>query len=558
MLSRRGLLLAGAAALTAPGWLPGFGTPASAAGDLPVTLQNDSGSGQPVYAYISGSDTSGWPGFVTADGTFQRLASPSATLTPVPDYAIALGASGSSTTVVLGQYVIGGRVWFSVGEKIRFFVNPPNGNGVPGLVQPGFTASDPNWTTDWTFCEFTYNSANLYANISYVDLVASPISMRTTGAAGDQSVSPLPSGALAAIASGLTAQHQSDGAPWDTLVATDTSGAVLRVMAPTHATTDFGGYWNSYLDRVWTRFTTTPLTIDTQSQGVFTGTVSDGVLTFAGLSDDGVAFTRPSAVDVFGCNSGPLYNSGPDARGAVAARLGAALNRSTLLLAGGENQPGGVGSSQYYTDPVTNHYARLVHAYSSVGYAFPYDDVGPTGSAPVDGHLQDPAPTSWTISLGSGSGSSSGPGGGGGGTETVSWTAPAAQNTTIGTAVSLQLSATDSAGKALTYSTQSLPPGLTVSAAGLVSGAPTQTGNWTVSATAGSGTTAASTTFGWTVTPPTTGGCGALPPWNPTTSYVPGDKVGYGGHQWNSTWYSTGATPGAAQSWACWSDQGPC
>ncbi|MBF9066628.1 beta-1,3-glucanase family protein [Streptacidiphilus fuscans] len=414
MLSRRTFLTAtataSAAALTAPAWLPGLATPAAAAVSLPITLQNNSGSAAPVYAYISGADTTGWPGFVASDGTFQRLPNPSATLTPTPDYSIALGATGTSTTVPLSEYVIGGRVWFSTGQKIQFFVNPG-----PGLVQPGFTSSDPNWLTDWTFCEFTYNSANLYANISYVDLVASPISMQTTGSSGTQTVSPLPAGALASIASGLISQHASDGAPWDTLVATDSSGAVLRVMAPTHATTDFGGYWTSYLDQVWSRFTTTPLTIDTQSQGTFTGTVSGGVLTFSGLNDDGVAFTQPSAADIFSCNSGPLYNSGGDARGAVAARLGAALNRSTLLLAGGENQPGGVAASQYYGNAITNHYARLVHQYATIGYAFPYDDVGPTGSAPVDGHLQDPAPTSWTIALGSGVTGSGGGGGGGGG-----------------------------------------------------------------------------------------------------------------------------------------------
>ncbi|WP_042387164.1 beta-1,3-glucanase family protein [Streptacidiphilus melanogenes] len=418
MLSRRTFLAATAtaatAALTAPAWLPGLASTASAAASLPVTLQNNSGASTAVYAYISGADSTGWPGFVGSDGAFHRLPNPSATLTPAPDYAIALGASGTSTTVTLTDYVIGGRVWFSVGKKIQFFVNPGT---VPGLVQPGFTPSDPNWLTNWTFCEFTYNSTNLYANISYVDLVASPVSMRTTGSSGTQTVSPLPAGALSSIASGLVAQHASDGAPWDTLVATDSSGAVLRVMSPVHSATDFGGYWNPYLDQVWSRFAGTPLTVDTQSFGTFTGTVSGGVLTFSGLNDDGVAFTRPSASDIFSCNSGPLYNSGGDARGAVAARLGAALNRSTLLLAGGENQPGGVTPAQYYTNAVTNHYARLVHKYASIGYAFPYDDVGPTGSAPVDGHLQDYAPTSWTISLGSGvTGSGGGGGGGGGGT----------------------------------------------------------------------------------------------------------------------------------------------
>lgn len=372
---------------------------ASAAGvSLPVSLANNSGS-DTVYAYISGADDSGWPGFVGADGAFNRLPNPSSPVTPVPDYAIQLGSSGSAaTTVTLQEYVISGRVWFSIGDRIQFFVNP---GAVPGLVQPGFTSSDPNWQTQWTFAEFTYNSANLYANISYVDMVALPIAMATTGASGNQSVSPLPDGALASIISGLQAQHASDGAPWDQLVATTSGGAPLRVLAPSHSPTDFGGYWDPYLDAVWSHYASTPLTINAQgSSGTYSGTVSGDAFVFNGLNDDGVPFTRPSAVDIFGCASGPLYNSGSDARGAVAARLAAALNRSSLLVSGGDNQPDGVTPSAYYQDPVTNHYARLVHQYASIGYAFPYDDVGPTGAAPVDGHLQDPAPTSWNLTLG--------------------------------------------------------------------------------------------------------------------------------------------------------------
>ncbi|MFD0331643.1 beta-1,3-glucanase family protein [Streptacidiphilus monticola] len=383
---------------------------------LPLTLRNNSGNNT-AYAYITGQDASGWPGFVGADGAFHRLPNPSATLTPAPDYAIPLGSSGGSgVTLTMSQYVIGGRVWFSIGNKIQFFVNPGT---VPGLVEPGFSTADPNWLTNWSFCEFTWNAANLYANISYVDLVASPISMQSTGSAGTQSVSPLPAGALGSIASGLVAQHAADGAPWDQLVVRDSSGAVLRVLAPTHSPTSFGSYFSSYVDAVWSHFQSTPLTIDTQnpSFGSFTGTVSGDVLTFAGLNTDGVPFTKPSTDDIFSCASGPLYNSGGDARGAVAARLSAALNRSTLLLSGGGQQPSGVTASQYYQNAVTNHYARLVHAYATIGYAFPYDDVGPTGAQPVDGHLQDGAPTSWTVTLGGGS---TGSGGGGGGGSTVS------------------------------------------------------------------------------------------------------------------------------------------
>ncbi|MBP0460676.1 beta-1,3-glucanase family protein [Streptomyces montanisoli] len=412
MLSRRSFVTAAGAA----GVAAALGSPLvsgalapkawAASPSLPLALENNSGSGT-VYAYVSGADSSGWPGFVGPDGRFNRLPSPSSPVTPIADYSIPLGASGSAPTrLTLSDYIIGGRVWFSVGKKIQFFVNPPGGNGgVPGLVQPGFTSSDPNWQTNWTFCEFTYNSANLYANISYVDMVALPVSMASTGSSGSQSVSPLPNGALASIASGLRAQHAADGAPWDRLVATDSSGAVVRVLAPGHSPVDFGGYWNGYLDAVWNYYQSHTLTVNGQgSIGSYRGTVSGGVLTFAGLNTNGVPFTKPSAVDIFGCASGPLYNSGSDARGAVAARLAAALNRSSLLVSGGDNQPDGVNPSQYYTDPTTNHYARLVHQYASIGYAFPYDDVGPTGAAPVDGHIQDGAPTSWTVSLGAGAG----------------------------------------------------------------------------------------------------------------------------------------------------------
>jgi chitodextrinase len=57
-----------------------------------------------------------------------------------------------------------------------------------------------------------------------------------------------------------------------------------------------------------------------------------------------------------------------------------------------------------------------------------------------------------------------------------------------------------------------------------------------------------------TDTPP---GCNA-PAWSATTSYVPGNQVSHNSHQWESTWYSTGAEPGAPGSWAVWRDLGAC
>ncbi|MFI6151528.1 putative Ig domain-containing protein [Kitasatospora sp. NPDC051170] len=89
------------------------------------------------------------------------------------------------------------------------------------------------------------------------------------------------------------------------------------------------------------------------------------------------------------------------------------------------------------------------------------------------------------------------------GGNTVSVTNPGSQSTAQGSAVSLQIHATDSAsGQTLTYSASGLPAGLSVnSSTGLITGTATTAGNSTATVTAIDTTGASgSTTFGWTVT----------------------------------------------------------
>ena len=94
-------------------------------------------------------------------------------------------------------------------------------------------------------------------------------------------------------------------------------------------------------------------------------------------------------------------------------------------------------------------------------------------------------------------------GGGGGGGNTVTVTNPGSQTSTVGTAASLQIAASDSAaGQTLTYSAAGLPAGLSISASsGLISGTPSTAGSSSVTVTAKDATGASgSASFGWTVT----------------------------------------------------------
>ena len=91
---------------------------------------------------------------------------------------------------------------------------------------------------------------------------------------------------------------------------------------------------------------------------------------------------------------------------------------------------------------------------------------------------------------------------GSGGGNTVTVTNPGSQASTVGTAVSKQITATDSAsGQTLTYSATGLPAGLSISSSGLITGTPTTAGSSTTSVTARDSTGASgSASFTWTVT----------------------------------------------------------
>jgi hypothetical protein len=372
------------------------------ANQVSVALKNTTTSGT-VYAFVTGTaiNNNNAVFLLQADGqTPYYPANPPANQSPLAvNCAIPLGAPGSTVTITVPQ-LSGARIWFSIGSPLVFLLNQAQqGSSVPGLVEPSPTnPTDPNIGNFWGFCEFTFNSSQLFANISYVDFVAIPIAMSLTNASGTtQLVEGIPQGGLNTVCQALIAQHTSDGMGWDQLVVKSSTGQILRALSPNQGITInqnlFSGYFEPYVDLVYQSHASVPISVDTQSSfGVCTGNVSGNILDFSIAS-----FPKPSTGDIFSCSTGPFQTS-TAAFQALTPRLAAAYNRSTLHL----STPQPADPSLAYQYPITNHYSRILHQVEldGKGYAFPYDDVTPTGGVNQSGSVSDPNPVLLTIMVG--------------------------------------------------------------------------------------------------------------------------------------------------------------
>jgi len=134
---------------------------------------------------------------------------------------------------------------------------------------------------------------------------------------------------------------------------------------------------------------------------------------------------------------------------------------------------------------------------------------------------------------------------------TVTVTNPGSQTGTVGTAASLQISASDSAsGQTLTYSATGLPAGLSISSTtGLITGTPTTAGTYSVTVTAKDTTGATgSASFTWTISS-ASGGCtaaqllgnpgfetGSAAPWTATAGVISENGSGETAH--SGSWFA--------------------
>lgn len=385
-----------------------------------------------IYQFLSGADNS-WT-WSSDLPTNSRVPAYYFTDAQRDAYQIAL-PSKKNTTLTLPGHIISGRVYVSE-QPLRFGTTDAAGN--TGLIQPSVSnPSLPEYSIPFQVLEFTYKEDGLYSDISNMDFVSIPLGMVVEGPTTVHQVGGLVENGVEKVCKALQKQADKDGYSWDLLCQYAADGTLVRVLSPSqylaiNPTDPLSHYFEPYVDAVWEHYTfPNILTINTQDNR-HKNTAANGInatctvfpfnSSILTCSEPGMQntypFTKPTSLQIFGCTQdqdSPFVVSGAVngdlTQAEIVPRLCAALHRGTLLLPGGQVQPGwNLTAREYYTNATgCNHYARVVHEYEEggMGYAFAYDDANPLWEEGLDdatanaaGSIQEASPMLFYITVG--------------------------------------------------------------------------------------------------------------------------------------------------------------
>lgn len=194
--------------------------------------------------------------------------------------------AGGTLDMTIPVSLTSGRVYFGAGDV--WFGVVAGGAG-EGIVQPASQNKDDlSGKIFWGFVEFTLaDSGYIFANISYADFAGLPIGLQlaVNGGSTQQALGLKPN-VVVDICSGLNAQQAVDGRPWGSFCLTNNSTPLRAIPPLKYSEIDpagFAKYWDNYVNQVWSKYTSTPLVIDTQSSaGKVNCQVSGSVMTCGG------------------------------------------------------------------------------------------------------------------------------------------------------------------------------------------------------------------------------------------------------------------------------------
>jgi hypothetical protein len=368
---------------------------------IPFTIENNSGSTDPIYVYLFGTTN---PDASTHNTYYLSDLNGDCTLFP-PNTTELLGLplDGTKVSACLPQ-LDGIRVYISIGKQLTIEIND---EGLPSAVSAD-VPGNPNYNTLWDFVEATWHDyvthTILHVNTTQVD--AFGIAFKVTHSGYD----PADPSAPLTVTNGFdsnTARAEifkdfaSAGAPWSNLVISD-AGGPLRALGPVKAI-DRGLFptdqLDAYIKQVVAFYdaSTSNRLIFPYAGVTYRGRTEGDAFVFApDQSADGQEYKIeiPSTRNCYAQDIQPTAGTG----GAISAALGASFLRSTLVFYPDAGFPVPQESrSLYYTKPPICEYARILHNYGIDHHAFCYGYDEVAGDAGGNRDVRNP--TSFTLTI---------------------------------------------------------------------------------------------------------------------------------------------------------------
>jgi hypothetical protein len=361
---------------------------------MEFSIQNNSGQAV-VYASMFGIDTdSNWCIYDFKTNALIKCVTGD---TVAKDY---LTTVGTEITISDMPQLASGIILFSYNKEPEDFAVVADANGIATVQSPSFLVGTSDYKTIFNVVEFTL-SGSVFVDITNVDFFSTPIELHLTGKNNDGAIYDQSKGSMNADRGDVFTDFKSEtkGTPFAKLAVSD-NGIDVRILGPQHGVDSSlipTSYFDDYVNKCWDYYTHNKLSIKTNLE-TYTAQVNISKNQLEVSNSDGAMlyifpkFGPNKASDIFGC-AGVLAAPNNE-YGAISARIGAALNRSTLLT--NSIQPD-CNVLDYYKDTTTNLYACVLHKFYNDGttYAFPFDDVC-SGSSTLSCQI----PGSLTITLG--------------------------------------------------------------------------------------------------------------------------------------------------------------
>ncbi len=269
----------------------------------------------------------------------------------------------------------------------------PSGYAAPNLDNP----TDPNLGIKFEIVELTYNDLGLWCNTSRVDTYQYPVGLEVWGNNFYKKVGELKTH------NEILGEWQAT-APAEFQGLLDTSNGMIRF--PTKTTAFPNDFFRSYIDAIWSKYSTQQLVFNSGQAGVWRGSVQGDQFVFNRDGDGQRAVIPGKPTTMEAMEGSGVLASGAQWDLVVQAQFVAAITRHAIDL----NVPSGVlqnfgNTANYYQQWPYNWYAKFLHrpdiSFEGLTYAFAYDDVFDQSAT-----IHTPAPATIKITLGGFAGTS--------------------------------------------------------------------------------------------------------------------------------------------------------